>query len=94
MMTELVSRDRNHPSVVMWSVANEPDSEHASAAPYFKPLIQHTRSLDPPSVHDAAHEKAAPIPLVAGTHPPTRVPQHRHVNLSLSLSQFPGVAPP
>ena len=32
MVTELIARDRNHPSVVMWSVANEPDSEHAHAA--------------------------------------------------------------
>ena len=32
MVTELIARDRNHPSVVMWSVANEPDSEYAHAA--------------------------------------------------------------
>ena len=25
-MTELVNRDKNHPSVVMWSVGNEPKS--------------------------------------------------------------------
>ena len=47
MVTELISRDRNHPSVVMWSVANEPDSEHANAAAYFKHLVAHTRTLDP-----------------------------------------------
>ena len=27
VMGELITRDKNHPSVVMWSVANEPDSE-------------------------------------------------------------------
>ena len=26
VMTELVNRDKNHPSVVMWSVGNEPKS--------------------------------------------------------------------
>ena len=28
---ELVARDRNHPSVVVWSIANEPESETAAA---------------------------------------------------------------
>lgn len=36
VMKELVSRDRNHPSVVMWSIANEPASNLAPAGPYFK----------------------------------------------------------
>ena len=27
VMDELVQRDKNHPSVVMWSVANEPGSK-------------------------------------------------------------------
>ena len=36
VMTELVQRDKNRPSVVMWSVANEPASELAIAEPYFK----------------------------------------------------------
>ena len=35
-MTELVQRDKNRPSVVMWSVANEPSSQLAIAEPYFK----------------------------------------------------------
>jgi beta-glucuronidase len=47
VMGELIMRDKNHPSVIMWSVANEPDSEAPSAATYFKHLIAQTRALDP-----------------------------------------------
>uniref|UniRef100_A0AAY4ENX1 Beta-glucuronidase n=1 Tax=Denticeps clupeoides TaxID=299321 RepID=A0AAY4ENX1_9TELE len=46
VMEELVRRDKNHPSVVMWSVANEPAAEKNSAGPYFKSVISHTKSLD------------------------------------------------
>jgi beta-glucuronidase len=44
---ELVTRDRNHPSVVMWSIANEPESDTAAAEEYFRPLFELTRRLDP-----------------------------------------------
>ncbi|XP_027717700.1 beta-glucuronidase isoform X1 [Vombatus ursinus] len=47
VMEELVRRDKNHPSVVMWSVANEPVSWLAPAAYYFKTVIGHTKALDP-----------------------------------------------
>ncbi|MFT7797092.1 beta-glucuronidase [Arapaima gigas] len=47
VMEELVRRDKNHPSVVMWSVANEPAAEMPPAGPYFKTLISHTKALDP-----------------------------------------------
>ncbi|XP_074045412.1 beta-glucuronidase isoform X2 [Macrotis lagotis] len=47
VMEELVRRDKNHPSVVMWSVANEPVSWLAPAAYYFKTVIAHTKALDP-----------------------------------------------
>uniref|UniRef100_A0A8C5GUP4 Beta-glucuronidase n=1 Tax=Gouania willdenowi TaxID=441366 RepID=A0A8C5GUP4_GOUWI len=47
VMDELVRRDKNHPSVVMWSVANEPASEMPPAQFYFKTLIKHTKDLDP-----------------------------------------------
>lgn len=47
VMDELVRRDKNHPSVVMWSVANEPASEMPPAEFYFKTLIKHTKDLDP-----------------------------------------------
>ena len=36
VMGELVTRDKNHPSVVMWSVANEPASEMPPAGLYFE----------------------------------------------------------
>ena len=36
VMEELVQRDKNRPSVVMWSLANEPDSGLKEAEYYFK----------------------------------------------------------
>lgn len=36
VMEEMVRRDKNHPAVVMWSVANEPSSFLEQAAYYFK----------------------------------------------------------
>ncbi|XP_029028745.1 beta-glucuronidase [Betta splendens] len=47
VMDELVRRDKNHASVVMWSVANEPASEMGPAEHYFKTVIKHTKALDP-----------------------------------------------
>ena len=44
---ELVARDRNHPSVVLWSIANEPESDTEESVAYFAPLIALTRELDP-----------------------------------------------
>ena len=36
---ELIARDKNHPSVVLWSIANEPESETEGAEEYFRPLF-------------------------------------------------------
>ncbi|KEF53798.1 beta-glucuronidase [Exophiala aquamarina CBS 119918] len=44
---ELISRDKNHASVVMWCIANEPASHEQGAREYFAPLVDLTRSLDP-----------------------------------------------
>jgi beta-glucuronidase len=44
---ELVARDKNHPSVVLWSIANEPESDSEAAREYFEPLFALTRALDP-----------------------------------------------
>lgn len=46
-LRELVSRDKNHPCVVMWCVANEPDSDSEGAKEYFEPLIKLVKDLDP-----------------------------------------------
>uniref|UniRef100_A0A8D2CQY0 Glucuronidase beta n=1 Tax=Sciurus vulgaris TaxID=55149 RepID=A0A8D2CQY0_SCIVU len=47
VMEELVRRDKNHPAVVMWSVANEPSSFLKPAGYYLKTVIAHTKALDP-----------------------------------------------
>ena len=44
---ELVARDKNRPSVVLWSIANEPESHTAESFEYFQPLFALTRALDP-----------------------------------------------
>ena len=46
-LRELVARDRNHPSVIAWSVANEPDTADPGARDYFAPLVSAVRDLDP-----------------------------------------------
>ena len=44
---ELITRDKNHPSVVMWCIANEPASNEEGALEYFTPLVELARELDP-----------------------------------------------
>ncbi|KAJ1323623.1 beta-glucuronidase [Microdochium nivale] len=44
---ELIARDKNHPSVVMWTLANEPGASEEGAREYFEPLVELARSLDP-----------------------------------------------
>lgn len=44
---ELIARDKNHPSVVMWCLANEPASNEDGAREYFEPLAELARELDP-----------------------------------------------
>lgn len=46
-ISELIKRDKNHPSVVMWSIANEPAGDEEGAYEYFKPLVDLTKELDP-----------------------------------------------
>lgn len=44
---ELIARDKNHPSVVLWSIANEPESDTEGAEKYFRPLFDVAREADP-----------------------------------------------
>jgi beta-glucuronidase len=45
VVTEMINRDRNHPSVVMWCLANEPESNLAVTVPYFTALVNFTRPI-------------------------------------------------
>ncbi|CAG4987138.1 unnamed protein product [Parnassius apollo] len=45
-LTELIRRDKNHPSVVMWSIANEPKSADSLADAYFGEIVEHVKSMD------------------------------------------------
>lgn len=47
VLHDLISRDKNHACVVMWSIANEPDSGSEGAYEYFKPLFDLAREEDP-----------------------------------------------
>ncbi|XP_076275935.1 beta-glucuronidase-like [Rhynchophorus ferrugineus] len=44
--TELYNRDKNRPSVVAWSCANEPRTQYPESGPYFQEVIEHMKSLD------------------------------------------------
>jgi beta-glucuronidase len=44
---EMIGRDKNHPSVFMWSLANEPRSNHPAARGFFRNLYDLAKSLDP-----------------------------------------------
>jgi beta-glucuronidase len=59
---ELMARDKNHPSVVLWSIANEPESETEAAEQYFKPLFDLARQLDPTRPVSFVNVLLAPYP--------------------------------
>lgn len=44
---ELILRDKNHPSVIAWSLANEPHSGRETAKPFFRELYTLAKDLDP-----------------------------------------------
>ncbi|XP_075249078.1 beta-glucuronidase-like [Convolutriloba macropyga] len=43
---EMIARDKNHPAIIMWSLANEPSSNADQAEDYFKDLFTTSRTLD------------------------------------------------
>ena len=49
VIRDMIDRDKNHPCVVMWSLGNEPDTEHfpESAYEYWHSLYELAHSLDP-----------------------------------------------
>ena len=47
VIKEMIARDKNHPCVVLWSVANEPESVTPESRAYFEPLVAEVRRSDP-----------------------------------------------
>ena len=43
LLLEMMQRDSHHPSIVMWSVANEPQSQKREARAYFEELLGYAR---------------------------------------------------
>lgn len=46
MLKEMYDRDKNHPSVVMWSIANEAATHEEGAVPYFEKVAKAMKDLD------------------------------------------------
>ena len=44
---EMIARDKNHPSVIAWSLLNEPESKDEHSVPYFTEVFNTARRLDP-----------------------------------------------
>ena len=47
VIRDLIKRDKNHACVIMWSIANEPDSASDGDYEYFKALFDLAKDLDP-----------------------------------------------
>ncbi len=44
---EMIARDKNHPSVIAWSLMNEPETSEENCVPYFTEVFNTARELDP-----------------------------------------------
>lgn len=44
---EMIARDKNHPSVIAWSLLNEPESTDENSVPYFKEVFEKAHEEDP-----------------------------------------------
>lgn len=43
---EMIARDKNHPSVIAWSLANEPHARNVVAPPFFRTLYDEAKTQD------------------------------------------------
>ncbi len=47
MIREMIQRDKNHPSVIAFSIFNEPETTYQEAYDYFEPLFRYAKEIDP-----------------------------------------------
>ncbi len=45
-LEEMITRDKNHPCVIAWSLLNEPETTNEAAVPYFKEVFDRAHELD------------------------------------------------
>lgn len=72
VIRELIARDKNRPSVVIWSLANEPETETEAAEAYFRPLFDVAREADPT-------RPMGVVNVMMARHPTCRVSQYADV---------------
>ncbi len=77
-LTELIDRDRHHPSVVMWCITNEPASDEDGAREYFEPLVELAREAGSDSPVDLRQSR-----IRLEHQGPHRRPLRRHLPESL-----------
>ena len=61
-LQKMIHRDRNHPSVIIWSVSNETNEQHAEVAEANRGLVKIAKALDPTRlcVHVSNHWRDHP----------------------------------
>lgn len=62
---DMYNRDKNHPCVVMWSVANEAATYEKNSVPYFEKVIAEMRSLDNTRPVTMVHTSPAEADLIS-----------------------------
>lgn len=99
----MVARDRNHPSVVMWSIGNEIRDQHSEVGPGIaREMVAYCHQLDPTRLVTAGNDEIAsnnptsPEYLAAfeddiiGYNYPDRWRTRRELNYAIDKAEFPG----
>ena len=78
---EMITRDKNHPSVIAWSLLNEPESTDPNSVPYFEKVFSLAHDLDP--------EKRPRTFAMESNSSPSRCRCH-HLSDFISLNRYYG----